>query len=517
MRGKTIRGAWLLAALSVLLPAVARGEEPAAPSTGLGSWPGMSVDLNAPAEKPIVLLARGQESSPGSPGYAPADPQLPIPLGSTRPEDGGLYVFGRFVMFRQTNPLQSQPVAIRGFMASDNTIPTGFQGGRPAQLLVFVPPSTITDPTVNPFFFTGFPPGTPPPTFQTNAAGNITAIVVNVPAAGPNATGFVKAGTFVGPGTPALNVKQLNGNTPYSPGFETGLGWKFRDGSSISLSWMFLAEAKRNAAATLAPPGGTMRQDLADTFLFAPVFNVPPEFAGANFKITVPTTNLQVGGVPQPSAQAAFGIWNAASIMTESFIQRFQQWDITYRYPVLDYEDYRMSALVGPRFAWFWERYQWTTTSIGVDSAGNVDNGPDNVGIYTNIQSNRLYGVHAGCQQECYLGHGFAIDLVTEAGAYMDIIKERATYETAAKFLGLPENKHARTEYNISPGFNGAIGLMYYPTEFIQIYGNYEFMAFFDTKSSRHPIDFNYGSLSPAYNNVNRYLDGFRFGVAITF
>jgi hypothetical protein len=32
-----------------------------------------------------------------------ADPQLPMPLGSTRPEDGGLSTFGRFVYFRQTN------------------------------------------------------------------------------------------------------------------------------------------------------------------------------------------------------------------------------------------------------------------------------------------------------------------------------------------------------------------------------------------------------------------------------
>src|SRR5262249_50720872 len=45
----------------------------------------------------------------------PADPAFPLPLYSTRPENGGLYTFGEFVMFRQTNPLGHQPIAFRGF------------------------------------------------------------------------------------------------------------------------------------------------------------------------------------------------------------------------------------------------------------------------------------------------------------------------------------------------------------------------------------------------------------------
>src|SRR4051812_20650331 len=52
MRGKTIRGAWLLA-------------------FGLA-----------------LALAPGQTRAQDATGYAPADPQIPLPLGSTRPEDG---------------------------------------------------------------------------------------------------------------------------------------------------------------------------------------------------------------------------------------------------------------------------------------------------------------------------------------------------------------------------------------------------------------------------------------------
>src|SRR5947208_5889619 len=44
--------------------------------------------------------------APGSPGYAPASPQLPIPLGSTRPEDGGLFVAAEGLLYLQTNPLR---------------------------------------------------------------------------------------------------------------------------------------------------------------------------------------------------------------------------------------------------------------------------------------------------------------------------------------------------------------------------------------------------------------------------
>ena len=56
------------------------------------------------------------------PDYAPAYPQLPIPLGSTRPEDGGLYVFSEFIFFKQPVKLRSEEIARRGFIVSDNSL-----------------------------------------------------------------------------------------------------------------------------------------------------------------------------------------------------------------------------------------------------------------------------------------------------------------------------------------------------------------------------------------------------------
>jgi hypothetical protein len=84
MRGKTIWGAWLLVACVALAP----------------------------------VGAYAQDAT----GYAQPDWELPVPLGSTRPEDGGLFLFGEYVMFRQTNPLKDQLVAVRGFVAVDDTV-----------------------------------------------------------------------------------------------------------------------------------------------------------------------------------------------------------------------------------------------------------------------------------------------------------------------------------------------------------------------------------------------------------
>jgi hypothetical protein len=417
MRGKTIRGTWLLAGLLAVLPAVARGQEPG----------------------PVLLefpnyVARGQsQSAPGSPGYAPADPQIPVPLGSTRPEDGGLYLFSEFVYFRQPNPLRNEQIALRGFIASDNSLG--------------VPPST-----------------------------------------------------FIGSRQEALNVDYLNGQVGYQPGFNAGVGWKFKDGSSLSLSIMYLAINTYSAGATLVPRFFNVRPDFADSFITAPVFNFPSDFSGPPNKINSP------GAGPF----AAYGIWNAANIMTIRFDQRFQQWDLTYRYPVLDYEDYRMSAVVGPRFAWIWERFRWTTT------AGD-NPGPLDVAIYNNIDSNRMYGVFAGCQQECYLGHGFAVLLDTRAALLMNTVKERVSYETGLRFLGAAESKKSKHEWTIVPEFQGMLGIQWYPTEFVQVQFGYDLWYFMNTLVSTRPVDFNYLGLTPHFDHVNRLFDGFRAGIAIWF
>jgi hypothetical protein len=445
MRGNRYRGAWLVAAWLAFAPA-----------------------------------AYGQ-----GPGYAPAHPQLPFPLGSTRPENGGFWVTAGYNMLRFNNPLKEQPIAVRGFQVFD-----------PSLVSVVAPRVDVEIER----------------TIAVFPNGQIT--VLNIPELIDQNIRVSQSfpGQFFGSGREALNVNQLTGDDNYNPGFNISMGWMFDDGSSLSLNWKYFTEAQHRAGATLAPANAAVGDDLADSFLFSPVFNFPPEYSGPPNKIVVG------GGGPQPSQQVAFGIWNGASIQTIEFRQRFQQWDIMYREPIYETDDYRLSGLVGPRLAWFWERFKWRTTSIGTDIDGNIiDTGPDNVGVYTNITSNRMYGVFTGCEQEFYMGHGFACHLKTELTLFMNSVKERAQYETENRFAGRPENKRAKREWTAVPGFNAAAGLMWYPTEFVQIYAGYEFISFLNTLASRRPVDFDYSNLNPKWSSFTRCLDGFSINLAIRF
>ncbi len=154
-------------------------------------------------------------------GYAPPDPTLPIPTYNTRPEDGGYFGALSFIMYRQTNPLQDQPVAYRGFVDVDGSI------------------TTATNPAV---------------VGLTN----------------------VHYGSF----KEALNTDQVTGPNSYQPGFKVEIGWKFGDSRALTIGWMYMFQQSRQAVATLAPPGFQVGPNLADTFLTSPVYNFPPEYAG---------------------------------------------------------------------------------------------------------------------------------------------------------------------------------------------------------------------------------------------
>jgi hypothetical protein len=426
MRGTIIRGALLLAAWAAL-------------TTG-GAWAQyvgrLEADVPAPVP-PLAFTARAQNAGgPGAVNYAPADPQLPLPIGSTRPEDGGLYPWVQATFFRFSNPLKNQQVAQRGFLVVDNSI-------------------------------------------------------ADTP-----------ANTFIGTRAKAFDVQQVSGPNEYQLGFELGLGYKFSNDSALSVSYLFFSENNPRAVVTQAPKGLNVGPDFAESFLFSPVYNFPNQYAGPPNRIN------------QGSPFALFGIWDGAAIMTEDFIQRFQQYDITYRQKIYDTECYRLSGLVGPRFVWIWERYRWRTTAQ--DLNGDTPNGALDTAVYTNIVSNRMWGVHAGTSQEWYLGHGFACMLNLEAGLFIDAVKEQAKYALFDKFTP-PQNKRALREWRLSPELQGQLGVMWYPTEFIQIQLGYDVMTFFNTISSPRPIDFNYSALKPAYDSTFRIFDGFRFGVSFLF
>lgn len=388
---------------------------------------------------PARALAQPQGGDGMAGSYAPPAFQLPYPLYSTRPEAGGLYMAGSYVMYQQSNPLQSQPIAYRGFIATDDTV--------------------------------------------LNAAGS--------------------AGTFVGTRNDVLDTNMVTGPLSYQPGFRVEIGWRFAGGDALSIDFLYVTEAQYNAVATLVAPNLQFRSDQADTFLTSYVYNFPVDFAGAPSKIITPS------GTAGPFS--VYGIWNGASSMQLLFLQRFQQLQATYRKPVYETENYRASAVMGPRYFWLEEKFRWMTTDV--DAFGN--SAPQWVGIYNNQVDNRMYGIWAGIQQEWYLGRGFAAMLTLDGAAFLDIAKLKADYQRGDGFV---ENKRARTKWTAVPEVQVTPSLMWYPLEGIQMLIGWDFFAFFNTVASPHPVDFNYGSITPQYTDGNfRWFNGFQASFAIIF
>jgi hypothetical protein len=428
-----------------------------APATFRAPWEDTRLDL-APS------VFRGQLED------ARADPMIPLPLGHDRYEEGGLFVNFGWVMYHQTNPLRGQLLARRGFVDVD---------------------------------------------------GSVTAIQVD----GRPIPGTGRPGAFVGSGTPALDVNQLGGPGTYTPGWRVGFGWRFRDGSAVEFDWTQMFNTHYNHTATLIPPELRVGADLADSFLTAPVFNFPSEFAGPANKTSQPDRILVVTGpapfgmhsenglAPLGNPFALFGIWNGASLMSIDFIQRYSQGDITYREPILETDDYRLYGLVGPRFAWIWERFRWRTVSE--DFNGNAS--PTDVAIFTNIVSNRMYGGFVGCGQDWWLGHGFSIGLDLKAAVLLDIVKERASFELGVKDVP-PISKRSITDYTVVPQLQGTLSVSYNPIEAVQLRLGYDVMAFFNTKASSKPVTFDWGGIDPAFNHeFIRFFDGWQASIGFVF
>jgi hypothetical protein len=396
-----------------------------------------------------ALLTPGLASAQGI-DYAPADPVLPLPLYSTQPGFGGLYMYGDFVYFQTTNPLKEQQVAYRGFIDVDGSV-------------------------------TGNP------------------------------------GSFSGSHEVALDVNQVRGPGTFEPGFQTGIGWKFQDGSTLSVNFLYIALDRYNAAATSAAEHLQEGNLLQNSFLTSYVFNFPNQFAGPPNKTgffyqigsngTLTLSNIQIG-----DNNALYGIWDGASIMTLEFVQRSESVDVSYRVPVYETETYRLSGTVGPRYFWIWERFRWRTTSLSFDGTSD----PTDVALFENITSNEMYGAFVGCENEWYLGHGFAFYLNADATLYIDHVKEKDDYQLGTKDIG-PQNKRAVLDYTIAPELAAKAGLAWYLAEGIQFRLDFDGMVFFNTIASPRPISFNYGALDPGWEHVTRVFDGFTAGLALTF
>ena len=377
-----------------------------------------------------VVLAPGAARAQTEDGAVP-HAVFPIPTYHNHPAKGGFYTTGEFVLLRQTNPLEKQPIAFRGFI---------------------------------------------------DATGEFTG----------------RVGQWVGTPTMALNADDAGGPGTYQPGFKVGLGYRFRDGVAVELSWMHLAKSQYQHVATGIPPLFNLGAALENSFLTAPVYNFPNDFAG-------PDQDLEIG-----TTRATYGIWNAADVMSIDFIQRTEQWQLLFRYPIHEMECWRTYGVVGPRFFWIWERFRWRT--VDQDPFGGAD--PSDVAVYTNIVSNRMYGAFIGLGNEWYLGHGVGFSLDLEAAVYLDVAKERAKYELGAKNFG-SQNKRARVEYAVVPEARAYANLHWYPIEGVQFRLGYDFFALFNTVAAPKPVSFNWGAIDPPWARRARFFDGIQAGVGL--
>jgi hypothetical protein len=391
--------------------------------------------------------------------YTQPDPQVPIPLWHDRPETGGFYAAFEFLFMRQTNPIKNELITQRGLLDFDGSI-TADLSGNP----IITPLGPIVVSNTNPH-----------------------------------------PGTFIGTGAPALTTQDIKGPQTWTPGWEAHLGWKFENGIVLDFSWMSLFETRYTAVATLVPPNLQAGEIFENTFLFSPVFNFPSDFAGPANKV----------GIGNPFA--AYGIWNGATVEQISLLQRFDKFDMIGRIPLYETDCSRCYGLIGPSFVWFWERFKWITTAQ--DLLGQLPDGARDIADYTNIVSNRLYGVKIGGGNEFRLGDSpigtFSVSLDLAASAYMDFVKERAKYTLGDMSI---QNKRSRSEYKFVPEIEGQLNLWWYPIEGVQLRMGYNAMGFFNTVSAPYPVDFNYGRLDGGWvDGTTRWLDGFNFGIGFIF
>jgi hypothetical protein len=314
-------------------------------------------------------------------------------------------------------------------------------------------------------------------------------------------------GKFIGnnPPTPALFADDAGGPGSFQPGFTAGLGWRFANGVSIEASWLHLVTARYDGIATLFPPTLNAGANQAESFLFANVFNFPADFVGPPDKLFSLLTGDITGNI---------GIWNGASIMQVTFFQRFDEYNLTGRIPVYQDDCWRTYGLIGPRLSWIWERFRWRTTSA--DFLG--ESSPADVAVYSNVVSNRMYGVHAGCGTECRTGDTpigtFAVSVDTEVAGMVDLVKENASYERGDRQISA---KRARQQFKLVPEIQANVNAWWYPIEGVQLRVGYDLMGFFNTVSSPNPVSFNFGGLDPAWVSQTRWFNGLNTGIAFIF
>ena len=342
---------------------------------------------------------------------------------------------------------------------------------------------------------------------QTRAIGKQTIAYRGVVDSTGSITGL--PGMYLGSGKVGLTTEDI-GRTTYQPGWKVELGYKFSDGTMFYGNFLQLADASYTTGATLVPPYFRSNVSLTDTFLTAGVYNFPPQFAGPANK-----TAFDPAGA---TASNTYGIWNGASVMNLRFTQRYTQAEVGGRVPLFQTEYSRVYGTFGARYAWLFERFQWYTASYASDGSLNAQG----VAWYTNTLSQRMYGPFIGAGHEVFLANQFSLSLDLSAAALLDVYKERAKYKLenpgSGGVLNPISSKKSFDAYSVVPNANAALNLWWYPVEGVQVRVGYTAMTYFNTRSMRDPVGFNYSSIDPVYDiKWFRLIHGLNVGVGLFF
>ncbi|VTS07010.1 Lpg1974 family pore-forming outer membrane protein [Tuwongella immobilis] len=324
-------------------------------------------------------------------------------------------------------------------------------------------------------------------------------------------------GRFIGSGAEALNTDDL-GRGSFQPGYNLIVGYKFENGTAVSLSFMQLMNVKYSAGATFAPPNQNGGEGGYDSFLSSNVINFPSNYVGPTIDTLLdsedsfisPITGDEIPVVSQ-FAPTTPGIWNAADQMDISLSQRYTQMEIIARVPVYDTDYSRSYTLAGGKFAWFFERFTWRTLDLGRDG----DSDPAWAVDYTNTVSQRMYGPLVGMGHEFYMGNRFAISMDLTAAALLNVVKQRVKYERSDSTT---QAKRSHNEFTLVPNLNAGLNLWWYPIQGVQMRVGYTAMGYFNTNRMDQPIGFDFGRIDPVYENgYFRLLHGFNVGIGIAF
>jgi hypothetical protein len=197
--------------------------------------------------------------------------------------------------------------------------------------------------------------------------------------------------------------------------------------------------------------------------------------------------------------------------METKFTQRFQQAEIGGRVPLYQTDYSRVYGMAGGRFAWFFERFNWITTSFSVDGNAN----PQDSAFYTNTLSQRLYGPFVGCGHEIFVANQFSLSLDLTGALLLGIVKERNKYELGDRST---QSKSGVNEWELTPNANAALNMWWYPIEGVQVRVGYQAMTFFNTRNMDQPVGFNFAAPDPTYNvQYFRLIHGFNIGVGLFF